>query len=125
MAKVFLLTLILSLSAFAENVRPPAPEGWVEMISLDPVVLTWVKADPEKKLESVPTVMVQSFEKSDKIKSFIESKNYQDCFDVDSKEWKQTWCPKKEEVFVILTKGNAPDLNARKEQLKSWVLSHD
>lgn len=95
------------------------------MNSLHPVVLTWVKADPSKKLEEVPTVMVQSFPKNEKMKTFLEKYKSQTCFDVEGNGWNQTWCPKKEEVFVILSKGNASETKIRKDQLVSWVLSHD
>ncbi len=125
MFKLTLFFILFSLTAVAETGRPAVPEGWVEMVSLEPVILTWVKADPEKKLEEVPTVMVQSFDRTEKINTFLEKYKSQTCFDVDGNGWVQTWCPRSDEVFVLLSKGNAPDLAARKEQLKTWMLSHD
>lgn len=121
---IFFLTFFV-LAAHAESEHPAAPEGWVEMASLDPVVVTWVKADPSKKLAEVPTLMVQAHQRTEKIKSFLEKYSAEKCFDVDGNGWKQTWCPKKDEVFVVLSKGNASDLAAGKEQLMKWVLSHD
>lgn len=125
MSKVLIFSILFSFAALAESEHPAAPEGWVEMASLDPVVVTWVKADPEKKLEELPTVMVQAHQRSAKINSFLEKHANEKCFDVDGNGWKQTWCPKKDEVFVLLSKGNASDVTARKEQLMKWVLSHD
>ena len=127
MLKVFIIFSFLSLSSFAEELRPHAPDGWVEMNSLSPVILTWTKAMPEKNLEEVPTLMIQTFKNEGKIKDFLQkqSPDKSGCSQIEAGGWKQTWCDKKDEAFVILSRGSPEDLKIHHENLKAWVLSHD
>lgn len=127
MILVFIISGLLSLSSFAEELHPPVPDGWVEMNSIEPVILTWVKAMPEKNLEEVPTLMVQQFKNENKIKDFIlkNSKDQSGCFKLEAKGWQQTWCERKSEVFVTLSRGDSVDLKVHQAKLKSWILSHD
>ena len=127
MLRVFIILSFLSLSSFAEELRPHAPEGWVEMNSLSPVILTWAQAMPEKNLEDVPTLMIQTFKNNGKIKDFFQKQTVDKagCFQIEAGGWKQTWCERKNEVFVILARGTSDDLKAHHEKLKAWVLTHD
>ncbi len=92
------------------------------MKSLDPVILTWVKADPKKKLSEVPTLTVQSFPLSEKLRSFFQKYNSRGgCFDLQDKEWKQSWCEMKNQAYVILSKNETPELIEHKKRLMTWV----
>lgn len=118
----FIFTLVFLSSVKAATVIPSAPEGWIEMASLDPVELSWVKALPDKKLEQVPTLMVQAYARTEKLEQLFKEKQ---CFEYQDKEWKQLWCLRSEEVFVILSKNEDQDLLEKKKTLHSWILSHD
>lgn len=127
MLKLFTILFILSFNSFAEDVHPKPPEGWVEMHSIEPVILTWVKAIPEKGLEEVPSYMVQSFTRDEKFSKFLSSQksDAKGCFEITTKEWKQTWCGRQKNVFVILGRGSDEDSAKAKEKLIKWALTHD
>lgn len=117
---------MLSVAHGAELI-PSAPKGWIEMNSIEPVALTWVKAEPDKKLKDVPTLMVQVLGNSEKIsKLFKEHKlDKNGCFSITHQEWEQTWCGRSRETFVLLSKNTDPDLIEKRAILESWILSHD
>lgn len=104
--------------------HPKAPAGWVEMNSIEPVILTWVKADPTKKLEEVPTAMVQKFSHSDKFVNYVKEKTLDDkgCRTQAVNGWNQTWCLRSNSVLAIVYRGQTESIP---EQLKKWVLTHD
>lgn len=127
---MFKLLLILSFipsPSYGSLGRPPEPQGWVEMKSDGPVILTWTKAIETKSIEDAPTLMVQNFERNEKMQTFIKAKGLdkKGCFDVVEEGWKQTWCPRSSKVYVVLSRGEDSELLKLKETLKSWVLSHD
>lgn len=118
------MLVFLSVNSFAEGPHPKAPTGWVEMNSIDPVILTWAKADPTKKLEEVPSAMVQKFPRSDKFVNFVKEKSLDEkgCRSQTVNGWNQVWCLRPDSVLAILYRGEVetiPDL------LKKWVLTHD
>jgi hypothetical protein len=123
---LFMLT-ILSLNSYADDPHPHAPLPWVEIHSIQPVILTWVKALPDKDIEEVPTFMVQKFPKDEKFRKFLKAhkSDSSGCFNLSTKEWEQTWCERKYKVMSVLMRGQDKDSVKIKEQLKSWVLSHD
>lgn len=122
-----MIALILSFNSFAEDPHPRPLQGWVEMHSIEPVILTWVKAKPDKELEEVPTFMVQSFKKDEKFQKFINSQkaDAQGCFKISTKDWHQTWCARKQNVLAILSRGDDRDSGKINQILRSWVLTHD
>jgi hypothetical protein len=127
MLKVFIILSFLSLNSYAEESRPVAPTGWVELNSDDPILLTWAKAEPEKNLVNVATIMLQRFERSEKFQKFI-SDNKSDssgCFELSESGWDQTWCARKKEVYAIVQRGTDPELKEIKQKLKEWVMTHD
>ena len=121
---VLLLLVLLSANSFAEDPHPKAPTGWVEMNSIDPVILTWVKADSTKKLEEVPSAMVQKFPRTDKFVNYVKEKSLdaKGCRTQTVNGWNQVWCLRPDSVLAILYRGEAGTLP---ELLKKWVLTHD
>lgn len=119
--------ILLSLNAFAEGVQPSAPAGWVEIDSVGPIILTWVKGDVDKKLKEVPTLMVQQFPRTEKFVKFVQEKKLDEksCRELVQKEWKQTWCLRSESVMVLLAKNEDSELHVQKKKLLEWVLTHD
>lgn len=127
MFKLLFVLIILSLNSFADDPHPHAPSEWVEIHSIEPVILTWVKAIPDKEIEEVPTFIVQKFPKDEKFKKFLKEHkaDASGCFNLTNKDWEQTWCERKHKVMTVLSRGQDKDSAKIKEQLKSWVLSHD
>jgi hypothetical protein len=126
MFKVLCILCLLSLNSYAQEL-PAVPNGWANLPNTAPIVLTWVKAQVDKKIESVPTFMIQVFEKDHKFKKFI-SENKSDssgCFELKNGDWEQTWCAKSTQVFALLKRGSDPEMNGIQQKLKSWVLAHD
>lgn len=120
----FLFISFFAFSLRAEELHPHAPKGWVEMNSLDPVILTWAKADPSKKLEQVPSIMVQKFPREKKFVDFIQEKplDQKGCRSLVAAGWNQTWCLRANSVLAILSREDVSEVEAI---VKSWVLSHD
>lgn len=117
--KIFLLISLACAHAWA---RPDLPTGWVEMRSLDPVILTWVKAEPHKDLTEVPTLTVQTYSLTEKLRRlFSDHKSQGSCFEMRDKEWEQTWCEKKNLAYVILSKNQTPELVEQRKKLLSWI----
>jgi len=121
--------LILIVSCFAVTLRaedphPKAPAGWVEMNSIEPVILTWVKADPTKKLEEVPSAMVQQFPRNEKFVKFMNERplDRQGCRSQVVNGWNQIWCLRPNSVIAILHRGQTETIP---DQLKKWALTHD
>jgi hypothetical protein len=127
MFKSFLILCFFTSQIFASTTRPLEPKGWVEMNSDGPVLLTWAKAPEKGSLEEAPTLMVQNFERDEKMQTFIKAKalDKKGCFDLTEEGWKQTWCPRSSKIFVILSRGEDSELPSLKEKLQTWVLSHD
>ena len=92
------------------------------MNSIEPVSLTWVKAMPEKKLQDVPTLMVQVHPKTEKLEKLFKDRS---TFEYQDKEWKQVWILKANEAYVLLSKNEDTDLAQKKKALLSWIQSHD
>lgn len=127
MFKVALILFIFSFNSFAEGPHPIEPTGWVEMHSIEPVILTWVKASPDKELEEVPTFMVQKYPKSEKFQQFIRANrpDASGCFEITNKEWTQTWCVREKSVLTLMTKGVDESSARIKATLRAWVLTHE
>lgn len=113
--------------ASSKEIIPRTPQGWLELRSLEPIILTWAKAGPEKSLDQVPTIMVQVFQKTEKIvKLFIDQKlDNKKCFETEKNGWKQIWCSKHQEAYVILTKNESAELAIQRQRLLSWIHDHD
>lgn len=121
--------LLFPLLALAVNPHPKAPAGWVELHSLNPVILTWAEATPEKKLEQTNHFMVQRYERTPKLVSFIEEqKNENNCRVVPARkstDYSQLWCLRKDTVLVLLSHGDPTILKAPQEVLTKWIVSHE
>ena len=94
------------------------------MNSIEPVILTWVKADPTKKLEEVPSAMVQKFPRNEKFVNFVNERplDIQGCRTQTVDGWNQVWCLRPASVLAIVFRGQTETIP---EQLKKWVLTHD
>lgn len=128
----FLLFIILFSSNLQaqEALHPKAPAGWIEMNSLNPVVLTWAYAEPKKDLMEVPSLMVQKFPRQEKLLQFIREvrTDSHGCRHVQApkkSDWSQSWCPRKESIMVLLWKGPESLVKVPKETLLNWVLTHE
>lgn len=116
------LLMTSSISVRAAGEIPAVPAGWIEMNSIEPVALTWVKAMPEKKLQDVPTLMVQVHPKTEKLEKLFKDRS---TFEFQDKEWKQVWSIKSDEVFVLLSKHEDAEVMDKKKILQSWIETHD
>lgn len=129
--KFLLFIMLFSSNLHAqEALHPKAPESWIEMNSLTPVILTWAYADPKKDLMEVPSLMVQKFPRQEKLLKFIHevSPDSHGCRNIPSTkkaDWSQLWCPRKESIIVLLWKGPDSLVKAPKETLLKWVLTHE
>lgn len=94
------------------------------MNSLEPVILTWAKADPSKKLEQVPSIMVQKFPREKKFVDFVQEKalDAKGCRTLSAGGWNQTWCLRSKSVLAILSRDQVSDVEPI---VKQWVLTHD
>ena len=121
-----LLTCIHTV-ALAEHSHPETPSGWIVGESKDPIILTWIKAHPEKDLDTVPHFLIQKFPKAEKFEKFVKEKplDKNSCRDLKEGEWTQTWCLKKKNIFVILSKNHDSEFSKIKRTLRSWVLAHE
>ena len=120
---IFIL-LCFAFSLRAEELHPHAPRGWVEMNSLEPVILTWAKGDPTKKLEQVPSIMVQKFPRDKKFVDFVNEKPLDEkgCRSLEAGGWNQTWCLRNKSVMAILSRDDVKEVEGL---VKKWALSHD
>ena len=119
-----LFVILVSTATFGKTLQRPS--DWAEMNSIGPVILTWVKAMPDKKLSEVPTIQVQQYTLQASLVKFIQEKIDSDnCRQIEEDGWNQSWCLRKNKIMVILSRGENAELVEVKESVKSWVLSHD
>lgn len=123
--KKYVFFLFLTFEVFAVS-EPLVPEGWVEANSIEPVILTWVKVRPEKKITEVPTIQVHQYSLTPKFLKFVkENVDSDNCRNIEEGGWRQSWCLRKNFILVIMVRGESLELVETKEKIKSWVLTHD
>jgi len=130
MRRALVFLLLLSFQSYGNVPYPKVPQGWVEMNSLSPVILTWAYADPEKKLLDTPSLMVQEFPKNEKLTKFLhkEKLDSHQCREVKSEkqeDWDQIWCLRPNAIVVLLSKGSPVLIQAPKEALLKWVHAYE
>lgn len=123
-----LVSILLFLSLSASYAAPPA--GWVEMPGPDPILLTWAKVVPGKKLEASPTVMIQKHETSSRWKSILKKipAEKDGCKKVaakDSQDWHQRYCEKDKNIYVYLWRGDEEDTEPALEMAKEWLKKNE
>lgn len=124
---MILALLLCAQFTYAEAPHPKEPKGWVELISLEPAILSWVKGKPDQQLKDAPNFVIQKFPRSEKFEKFIKEKpiDKDSCRDLKEEGWNQTWCLREKSVLVILSRNEDSDAPKIKKTLKEWVLTHE
>lgn len=107
-----------------------APHGWVEMLTPDPIILSWAKVNVGKKLEDSATVMIQKHEASERWKKSLEkiSVNDQGCREVPSQkrgDWNQLYCEKEKYIYVFVWRGDEAEVMPALEKAKLWLKNNE
>lgn len=99
----------------------------MEINSIHPVILTWVKVNPDKKLEELPNFTIQMFEREEKLVKFVQSESLgtDGCRVVAKEEWKQEWCLRPKSILILLSKNVDTESSGIEKDLKKWILTHD
>lgn len=123
-----ILILLISILCFANAVAEvvSTPQGWVEMATPDPIILSWAKVIPGKKLEDSPTVMIQKYEHSKKWESALKniSADSDGCKEIKAKsatDWNQLYCEKSKTIYAILWRGEKEETIGALETARKWL----
>jgi hypothetical protein len=116
---------LMTLPVWAQVSYPKMPAGWMEGSSDDPIILNWIKTDPEKKFDAFSHVMVQEYDTEKKLLDFIKlgPLDAQGCRSLKDGGWDQTWCEKKDVIRVILFKGSSAEVDQVIPQIKNWMMN--
>lgn len=123
-----LLTVLFLL--FASQVFAAPPTGWVEMLTPEPIILSWTKMEKGIKLEDSPIVMIQKHDYTAKWKSALEGipqdqKKCQKIKAEKSGEWDQLYCQKGAFLYAFLWKGDPKETAVGLSHAQNWLDSNE
>lgn len=125
---ILIFFMISSISVTAQVVA--TPPGWVEMVTPEPIILSWAKVVAGQKLENSPTIMIQKHEHSQKWKSALKSISLQsdgckEVLAVTTSDWNQSYCEKEKAIYVFLWRGNKEEVLPALEDARKWLKANE